>query len=255
MKIAYLKESGRYLLEGEDGQQMTVSERDFSEILKEGARMDIRFNLMGLLEDGLEIGGVEPDRIKACEAFLDEVIEGLLEGRFGDEYDSGNMYKAICWYLKNGEHRNEVLFPMDYKGMVIYEKGGLLTVGGPYNDSFDDCTLENLEYGPEEGELVAYCRENGIPLQFDDLRRHAEDVGYEKYLEHMNKYLADPEGSFTDYEMIAPMVRVKSLEQAKGLIDWIDGKVKSCVSEIISDASARLDDGGHKEGQEEYALV
>lgn len=147
---------------------------------------------------------------------------------------------------------------MDYKGLTIYEKNGVFTVGGPHNDAFDDCTLENLEYGPEEVDLVAYCRENSIPLQFDDLRGHVCDVPYEKYLEHLGKFETDPDGSFTDYEFIVPVVRCTSVEQARGLIDWIEERCRemTCpgIEGVILDATARSGGAGDMSKEPDKSL-
>lgn len=113
-------------------------------------------------------------------------------------------------------------------------------MGGPHNSEFNDCTLENFEYGPEEVELGAYCRENGIPLRFDDLRGHVYDVPYEKYLEHLVKFKEDPDGDFTDYEFIVPVVRCSSLHQAMQLVDWIDkAQQRETIQNILSGAEKR----------------
>ena len=130
---------------------------------------------------------------------------------------------------------------MTYKCLTIYEKDGLFTVGGPHNAAFEDCSLENLEYGPEELELVTYCRENGIPLRFDDLRGHMYDVPYEKYLEHLEKYKVDPDGGFLAEEFIVPMVRCNSIDQAKALIDWVEEREQSLsVDGVIAKAEASV---------------
>ena len=111
---------------------------------------------------------------------------------------------------------------IEYKGLKIFEKDSVFTVGGAENASFEDCTLENLGRGPDEFEMVQYCRENGIPVQFDDLRGHVDDLPYEKYLEHLGKYNLDPDGAFTADEFIVPVVRCVSAEQVLQFIDWIE---------------------------------
>lgn len=109
-----------------------------------------------------------------------------------------------------------------YQGFRIFEKDGVYTVGQNWNNSFDDCSLENLGCGVEEFEMVQYCRDNGIALEFYNLRDCGDAVPYEKYLEHLDKYQENKEGTFTDTEFIVPIAVFSAVEQAKGFIDWIE---------------------------------
>ena len=116
-----------------------------------------------------------------------------------------------------------------YKNLMIFERNGVYTVGGTDNTCFDDCSLENIECGLDEFEMVDYCLQNNIKLKFDDLRGGIYDVSFEKYLEHLEKYHTDKECSFLNDEFIVPVLMLSSLDEAKSFVDWVDSKLKEQV--------------------------
>lgn len=108
-----------------------------------------------------------------------------------------------------------------YKGFYIYEKDGLYTVGGINNAGYEDCTLENLNVVVQETDMVAWCLENGIQLEFNDLRCQRDNPSYEDYLNHLERFDTNPDLGFVEFELIVSTAIFSSTEQAKGFIDWL----------------------------------
>lgn len=116
-----------------------------------------------------------------------------------------------------------------YKGWTIFEKDGRFTVGGVHNTMFADCTLENLVPVVEESTMVAWCLDHGIHIEFNDLRGLRSNPSYEDYLNHLERYDANPDWGFVEFEHIVPTVIFSSSEQAKEFLDWLDVSTKQLL--------------------------
>ena len=127
-----------------------------------------------------------------------------------------------------------------YKGWTIFEKNGRFTVGGDHNVEFSDCTFENLVPAVDESEMVAWCLNNGIHIEFNDLRGHRNNLSYEDYMNHLERYDCNPDWGFVDFELIVPTAIFISIEQAKSFLDWLDEKMNNKLR--INDIKASLED-------------
>lgn len=127
-----------------------------------------------------------------------------------------------------------------YKGWTIFEKDGRFTVGGDHNVEFSDCTFENLVPAVVESEMVAWCLNNGIHIEFNDLRGLRNNPSYEDYLNHLERYDCNPDWGFVDFELIVPTAIFNSIEQAKGFLDWLDEQKNNKLH--IIDINASLED-------------
>lgn len=195
---------------------------------KEAAFAPISEDKIAAAKQCLVDNGIEPDEVENVLQALGYI---LLSAELFPEAPMRENSPA----KDAGEGAAEV-----YKGFRIFEKDGVYTIGQKWNDSFDDCSLENLGCGVDEFEMVQHCREHGISLEFYNLRDCGDALSYEKYLEHLDKYHYDHEESFLETEFVVPFVSFSSVDQVKEFVDWIEERVAE-IAVARHNAEQRLD--------------
>ena len=107
MKVDYLNMEGKYLLTCEDGQSFKVPAAEFWELARIADRIDARGEIEQYLEDCEEIEGVDPEKMLASEAFLEEAVERLISDRTDNE-TGDQIWDALGYCVLYGEHKDEV---------------------------------------------------------------------------------------------------------------------------------------------------
>lgn len=107
MKIDVMNKEGMVLLSRSSGETLRVSIMEFWQICQAGARLDVKQEIDEYLSDNGECEGVDADVIRDNVAFLDEVVDQVLDIRASKE-NSGQIHDAISYCLKHGKHKDEL---------------------------------------------------------------------------------------------------------------------------------------------------
>lgn len=96
MKIEILNDSGEVLLKSDVGNSLKISILEFWQICREGARLDVKEEIINCLNDGDNFAGISADSIKNDPALIDKIAEQVLSDRAKNE-TGDQIYDAICY--------------------------------------------------------------------------------------------------------------------------------------------------------------